>query len=54
MVSQNKLFSFNPFMPNELFYPNSLDRSISNRRDVGLVYIITMFYRNFCFLVQNV
>ena len=33
-----------PFMPNGLYYHNSFDRSISNRRGVWL--IITMFYRN--------
>ena len=31
---------FNPFMPNELFYKHSLDRSISNIRGVWLVFII--------------
>ena len=38
----------NPFMPCRLFYYNSLDRSISNKRCVWLVSIITMFYRNSC------
>ena len=38
---------FNPFMPNGLFYRESLDRPISNRRSVWLIFfIITMFYRN--------
>ena len=40
----NKLIII-PFTSNELFYGNSLDRSISNSR-VCLVFIITMFYRN--------
>ena len=31
-----------------LFYFNALDQSISNRKGVWLVFIITMFYRNFC------
>ena len=33
-------------MRNELFYLYSLDRFISYRRGVWLVFIITMFYRN--------
>ena len=33
----------NPFMQNERFYLNSLDRSISSRRDDWLVFINTMF-----------
>ena len=40
----------NPFLSNWLFYLNSLDQSISNRRSVWLVfhyYKCIMFYRNF-------
>ena len=33
---------FNPFMSNGLFYFNSLDWSISNRRDIWLTFIITI------------
>ena len=36
----------NPFMPNGFFSLNHLDQSISNIRDVWVVFIITMFYRN--------
>ena len=36
-----------PFMPGGLFYLNSLDLSISNLTGVWLVFIITVFYRNF-------
>ena len=38
--------SLNPFMPSGLFYLKSLDRSISNRRGVWVVFIITIFFRN--------
>ena len=34
----------NPFKPNGLFYPYSLDRVITTRRGVWLVFVITMFY----------
>ena len=34
------LCQINPFTPNELFYLNSLDRSISYLRGVWLVFII--------------
>ena len=37
-----------PFMPSRLFYLNSLNRSISSKRGVLSVFIITMFYRNSC------
>ena len=40
--------AFNPFTPNVFFYHNSLDWSISNRKDVQPISIITMFYRNSC------
>ena len=40
-------------MPNGLSYLNSLDRSISNLRGVGSVFIITMFYR-YVFKVNSV
>ena len=36
----------NPFMPSVLFYPSSLNRSISSTRDVWLVFIYSVFYRN--------
>ena len=39
----------NPFMPCGLFYLNCLDWSISSRRDVWLVFILIIFYRNTCF-----
>ena len=32
-------------MPSELFYLDSLDRSISSRKDVWLYFLITMLYR---------
>ena len=32
-------------MPNGLFYLNSLDRSISNRRGVWLIFLIVWFIR---------
>ena len=35
-----KVSTFNPFMPNELFYNHSLDLSISNIRGVCLAFII--------------
>ena len=36
--------AFNPFMPSGFFYLNSLNRSISSKRDVWLVFfIISMF-----------
>ena len=38
----------NSFMLSGLFYLNSLDRSISNRKGVWLICIITMFYRFSC------
>ena len=38
----------NPFMPSGIFYHNTLDWSISNRRGVRLVFIITMVYKNSC------
>ena len=44
---------FHPFMPNELSYLNSLDRSISNLKGVGSVFIITMNYRNPCMFNTN-
>ena len=44
------LNAFNPFMPSGLFYYNSLDRFISNRRSVWLVLMITIFVE---FLVFN-
>ena len=47
------MISINPFTPNELFYLNSLDRSISSRRDVWVDFIITMFYRNSCILCKQ-
>ena len=37
---------FNPFMPNGLFYLSSLDRSVSSKRGVCLVFI--MVYRTSC------
>ena len=40
-------YFFNPFMPNGLFYLNSLDRSISHIIGVWLVFIIFMFNRNY-------
>ena len=40
--------AINPFMPSGLCYPNSLDRSFSNRRGVWLGFIITMFQRTSC------
>ena len=40
--------AFSPFMPNELFYENYSERSISNIRGVWLILIIIMFYRNPC------
>ena len=40
---------FNPFMPNQLFHLNSLDRSISSRKGVWFKsIIITVFHRNSC------
>ena len=36
------------FIPNGLFFLNSLHRSISNLRGVGSDFIITMFYRDSC------
>ena len=43
------MFGFlNPFMPSGFFYFESLDRSISSRRDVWFIFIITMLYRNSC------
>ena len=41
----------NPFMPSGLVYHNSLDRFILKRRDIRLVFIVTMFYRNEDFIV---
>ena len=38
----------NPFMPCGFFYLNCLGWSFSGRRDVWLVSILTMFYRNTC------
>ena len=43
---------FNPFMPSELFHLNSVDRSISSRRGVQLVFNIRIFYRD-CLLNAN-
>ena len=40
-------------LASELFYHNSLDRSISNRRSVRLVFIITTFFLNNPILVAN-
>ena len=47
-ISDNDLFLridalINPFTPSGLFYHKSLDRSISNRRDVWLVFILKSF-----------
>ena len=35
-------------MPNGLFYTRFSDWSISNSKGVWFIFIITMFYRNFC------
>ena len=35
----------NPFMPNRLFYINSLDRSISNRKGIWLFLLLTFFIK---------
>ena len=43
---QRSLIVLNPSMPVGFFHHNSLDRSISNRRGVWLVFIIIKFYRN--------
>ena len=41
-------------MSSGLFYFSFLDRSISNRRSVWLVFIITMFYRKSVFYANSV
>ena len=41
-------FTDNPFIPSGFIYLYSLDRFISNKRGVWLVFNISMFYRNFC------
>ena len=40
------MFRINPFVPNGLFYLKALDQSISNKKRVWLILIITIFYRN--------
>ena len=42
VISVIKLY-FKPYMPNGFFYLNSLDQSISTKRGVWLIFIITMF-----------
>ena len=37
-----------PYMPSGRFYCDPLERSISYKRGVWLVFMITMFYRNSC------
>ena len=49
-MSTKRIQSLNPFMPSGLFYLNSLDRSISNIRDVWLVFIIIMFCIHSCIM----
>ena len=44
----------NPFMTNWLFYLQSLDRPISNRRGVSLVLIINIFDRNSCSYANSI
>ena len=41
-------------MSNRLFFLNPLDRSISNRRDVGSVFIIAMFIEIPVFNANNI
>ena len=43
-----------PFMPSGPSYLNSLDWSISNRRNVWLVFISAMFLQKFLHLMQTV
>ena len=40
---KKKILPPNPFMPNELFYLNTLDKSFSNRRGVWLVLLLPCF-----------
>ena len=49
-ISQSyyKILLLNQCMPNGLFYLNYLDRSISKRRGVWLLFVVTMFYKKFC------
>ena len=44
----------NPFIPSGFFYLNSLDRSISYRRGVWLLFIITMFIEIYVFNAHSV
>ena len=44
----------NPFMPSGLFYLNSSNQSISSRRIVRLIFIITMFIEISVFNANNV
>ena len=41
-------------MPSRFFYRNSLDRSVTSKRGVWLVFIITMVYRNSCTYANSV
>ena len=43
----------NPFMPCRLFCLNFYNWSFFNIRDVWLVFIMTMFYRNSCILFKQ-
>ena len=42
-----------PFMPSGFFYLNSLGQSISSKRGVWLLFIITTVYRNSCTLCKQ-
>ena len=44
-VHSSECLIINLFMLSRLFYSNSLYQSISNERDVWLVFIMTMFHK---------
>ena len=37
--------SFNPIIPNRLFYLNSLDQSISSRRNVWIIFLLLLCFK---------